>query len=220
MGTVLEMKFVPAIIMLFSLAACGNEIDSVGGGDIAKSLVAVSAAKFKGATSGNLGLTRDALEQVVTPVMLATIDSRNQQALLGEVQKNQGVVTWSTLDDVTISFRDGVIVATRGLGNDLMASDGSAVSRQAANKTRVYSHLNGEDKSIRRSFSCTIMPRGAEVVEIIQISYTVSRVTERCSADGVVFQNEYWFSSDQKMRKSRQWISEDVGYLTIEDLRR
>lgn len=214
------MKFAFAILAMLSLTACGNEVDSVGGGAIAKSLLASTSGALKGSTPGSLGLTRASLEQVVTPVLLATIDSRGQQALLGEVQTNQGVATWSTLDDVTISFRNGVIVATRGLGNDLMASDGAAVAKDGGARSRAYTHLSGEDRSVRRVFNCTTASRGGEVVEIIEISYPTTRISENCSANDLVFQNDYWFSTDGKLRKSRQWISEDVGYLTIEDLRR
>lgn len=221
MGTVLEMRYAAAIALICALSACGNQTDSLGGTDVAKALFSATTARATGTAPGNsLGLTRQALEQVVTPVQLATIDQRGQQALLGELEANQDVVTWSTLDDVTVSFRNGVIVATRGLGNDLMAAAGPAVQGRSGTVNRVYTHLNGEDQPVRRTFACTVLPRGTETIEIIEIAYVTSRVSESCTSGDLTFQNDFWLSSDQKLRKSRQWISEDVGFLTIEDLRR
>lgn len=205
------------------LSACGNEPDALGGAAMTKAMVTSTTSKLKKAEVATPQLTREMLKLVLTPVMLATIESRGQQAMIAEVQTNGPVATWSTQDDVTISMKGGVIVATRGLGNDLMAASVPAVVRQSAGsegRVRVHSYLNGEDQTVRRQFACSTAALGQETIVIVEISYSATRIRETCTSDDASFQNDYWFTSDQKMRKSRQWISEDVGYLTIEDLRR
>lgn len=167
-------------------------------------------------------ITRALLAQVVTPVMLVTVDDRNQQALIAEIQTNRGVATWSSVDDITLSLRNGVIVATRGFGADLMAADVPDISGRSGGKahSRVHTLLNGEDRAVQTSYVCGVRSAGIKMIEIVEISYETTHIIESCAGGGLRFVNDFWFTSDQTLRKSRQWVSPDVGFLTIEDVRR
>ena len=219
------MKYAPGLglISLLALAACGSDTDPASNTAVVRSFAASALGSVKASAPASERMTRARLAEVLTPVMLTTIENTGHQALIAEIETNGPVATWSSVDDITISLRNGVIVATRGFGADLMAATVPAVSRSSGGGqtyTRVHTLLNGEDQAVRTQFACTMQNYGAKTVDIVEISYQTSHVIESCTADGVSFRNEYWISGDQKMRKSRQWISPDVGFLTIEDVRR
>lgn len=210
------------LVFLMALSACGSATDTASNTEVLRAFAASATGRMK-APETVAPITRATLAQVVTPVMLVKIDKTGQEALIAEIQTNGGVSTWSSIDDITISFRNSVIVATRGFGADLMAAAVPAISRSSGGgtgHTRVHTLLNGEDNTVRTRYACTLQNAGSKIVNIVQIAYETTHIIESCAADGLRFQNEYWFSGDQKMRKSRQWISPEVGFLTIEDVRR
>lgn len=213
------------LIGLLFLSACGSEADtsSNSNADLLRSVAASTVARVKGSEAAAEPMTRARLAEVVTPVMLLTVDASGKQALIAEIQTNQGVATWSTVDDITISLRNGVIVATRGFGADLMAAAVPAVLSgvgQGQSHRRVHTLLNGEDKPIRTQFTCTFRNDGSQVIDIVEVKYQATQITESCVASERRFENVYWISGDRQMRKSRQWISPEVGFLTIQDVRR
>ena len=208
---------------LFGVTACGNDTETSPNAAVLRSFAASGAAKVKGTEGAAAPMTRARLAEVVTPVMLVTWDRTGNEALIAEIQTNGNVATWSSVDDLTISMRNGVIVATRGFGDDLMAASVPAVSRHSgggAEHVRVHTLLNGEDQAYRTQFTCRFQNAGFQDIDIVQINYRSTHVIESCHAGDIRFQNEYWISEDQKMRKSRQWISPAVGYFTIRDVRR
>ncbi|MFN7224189.1 MAG: YjbF family lipoprotein [Paracoccaceae bacterium] len=219
----MKLLFGAGLVGLVVLSACGNDVDKSSNTEVIRALSASTAAKIKGASAPIERMTRARLAEVVTPVMLLSVDASGKQALIAEIQSNGGVETWSTVDDITISLRKGVIVATRGFGADLMAASAPVVSRAVGNgqsHSRVHTVLDGEDKPVRTHFTCTFQINGQQVIDIVEIKYNLTQVTEDCVADTVRFRNLYWMTDDQHLRKSRQWISPEVGFLTIEDVRR
>ncbi|MFN4154412.1 MAG: YjbF family lipoprotein [Paracoccaceae bacterium] len=211
------------LMSLLFVAACGSDKDPSSNTEIVRAFAGSAIGTVKGSAPAPARMTRARLAEVITPVMLVTINNTGHEALIAEIQTNGGVSTWSSVDDITISLRNGVIVATRGFGADLMAAAVPAVSRSNGGGTahvRVHTLLNGEDQPVRTQFACIMQNVGQKVIDIVEISYQSTHVIETCAADGERFQNEYWISNDQKMRKSKQWISADVGFLTIEDVRR
>jgi hypothetical protein len=224
MGTVLEMKasLSTALIALVALSACGNETDSSAANQVVRAVAATSLAKVKGGGAGEPQMTRARLAEVVTPVMLVTVENSGQEAMIAEVQTNRGVSTWSTVNDITISLRDGVIVATRGFGADLMAADVSPVSKGVGGgpaHRRTHTVLNGEDQAIRTEFTCRFRNGGTKTIEVVEIFYQTTQIVESCVAGRLSFENQYWLDIGQKMRRSRQWISSDAGYIIVSDVR-
>lgn len=213
-----------AAAISITLAGCGNDPESFASARLVQGIAKESTSSVRGkAPTAPPKLTRAVLAQVLTPVMVVRLESRGQQALIGQVETNGDVETWSTVDDITISFRHGVVVATRGLGADLMAAagpSGGQLSSSVPSFLRTHTTLNGLDQPTKRQLSCSTSSNGMQSIDIVEVSYRATHIVESCTTDGGSIQNDYWIDAAGKIRKSRQWIGQEIGYLEIEDLRR
>lgn len=126
-------------------------------------------------------------------------------------------MTWISSDGITLGYRGGLLVATRGLGPDLMAADTgqalAAVRSGSGSYVRIYDYLDGEDQAVRRSFVCSVKNKGSEVIEIYELKLTLRKVIESCSNPEFQIRNTYWISNRNRIRQSKQWIGPDVGYV-------
>jgi len=186
-------------------------------------------------------ITRARLDTVTTPLLLAEIPAQAAQATLipwgenvGEnVGQNVGVVTWRTGDNVSLAFAAGVIVATRGLGDDLMSADvtgtvqalttggvgtGGVGTGAAAQYPRHHSYLDGENQTIFRSFLCQMGAAVPEQINSFGLLRDVSRRVETCYSLEETIENTYWTGSDGTLWRSRQWLGPRLGYMTTERL--
>ena len=139
------------------------------------------------------------------------IPSTGAAAILLPAATNAGVSTWRTADGVTVSLTDGIVVATRGLGHDLMTADvrGTGAAMQgttAQDYARRMRYLNSDAKDVFLSFTCSMRQgsSGGNGQRLLQ---------ETCHSDTASFTNNYWFDSTDRVQRSRQWISPEVGYL-------
>jgi len=211
-----------SLTLCLGLAACGNDTESFAEAKLVRSVL---TDRVGGATPGAATprLDRATLANILTPVQAVTRESTGQQAIIANVAVNNGVETWSSVDDVTISLRNGVLVATRGFGADLMAADvpsRAGLLALGSTHTRAHTMLNGLDQAVRTLYTCSVTKREPQAIVVVEISYQTTHVVETCSGGDQTFENAYWFDRAQNLRKSRQWVGADVGYLLIEDLRR
>lgn len=143
------------------------------------------------------------------PVLIVELEKSSQAALLVGVAVNDRVITYLTLDDVSLAIADGVLIATRGLGFDLMAADVSDFERALVSgggpTKRVHRYLDGEGKLFNRTFACDVAIEGRTI-------------TETCEGEGQAFTNTYATNAIDWIISSRQWIGPEHGYIRIEDL--
>ena len=169
-------------------------------------------------------ITRKAIDASPVKVLLAGIESRNAFATLSPVGENAGVISWVSGDSIGLSFRRGVLVATRGLGQDLMVADVSgplAVLRSGGGHAiRIHDYLDGENQVTRRRFQCNIQTIGREVLAIYGLTIATKHVVENCENPDFSFQNHYWLSSGSKIWQSRQWIGPELNYVFVQQLSR
>lgn len=213
------------LALLFSallvLSACGSDTEAF---PVARHVQGIAKAKL-GKSKPNeqpAPITRSLLAQVVSPVQLITIEQFEKQALIAEIARNGGVETWSTVDDVTFATRDGVLVATRGLGDDLMSAATPSRAQLSAGGNsfnRRYVHLDGLDQTQTTTMTCTTSQSQSETIEIVEKTYQSRRVVETCVSSGQRIENTFWWDGTGKLRKSRQWVSPKIGSILIEDLR-
>lgn len=169
-------------------------------------------------------LSRDQLDQVEEPLLLAEIPDMNVAATLVVQSERGDVRTWITGDQVSLAFSDGVLVGTRGLGQDLMSADVTR-TRQVLNGApgtsyylRFHSYLDGENQTVFRSFQCRVTAMKDEIVTLFERRYTTRMIEETCNTPDIAVVNRFWQGRGGILWKSRQWVSPGVGYLETERL--
>ncbi|RUS58930.1 YjbF family lipoprotein [Pseudorhodobacter sp. E13] len=217
------LRMLALAIMAMTLASCGSDKSST---DVTGSVKVIATAmtgfmrKDQPTQVQDLGLTRAALATLPVPAKRITLEKYGQQALVVQIGTNKDVETWSSVDKITLSMRNGVVVATRGLIDDLMTASVPSLSMlsHGSSHTRTHSLLNGEDKPRVLRFDCQVARHGRVNLTIVERSYTTQHVTETCTGAEGSFTNEYWLEAGGKLRRSRQTISDFVGPMTIDSL--
>lgn len=214
-------RFRAAAALLLALAACGSadnaQTASAFLGDFTRSVRPGAAP----AAPADLGLTRAALAGISTPVQLVSLDQSGISALIGPLGSNNGVDTWSSADNRSISYRQGIVVATRGLSGDLVSASVPTLGQIAAGSgshNRVHFYLDGLDQTERQDFRCTLSSAGSETITIVGLGYPTRRIDEDCSGAAGSFRNSYWIEGGTNLRQSRQYVAKEAGFLVTKRL--
>jgi hypothetical protein len=161
------------------------------------------------------------------PLLLARLLEAGTAARMRPSGRNGDVVTWLSPDNISISLAGGVLVATRGLGADLMSAEVGETRRmlaghemRAGGYPRLHARLDGEHRMQFSSYLCHEAGRRPETITLGDETRQTIRVTERCTAPDIAFDNSYWLGPDGLMWKSRQWVGAEIGHLQTERLRR
>jgi len=170
--------------------------------------------------TGLTGTVPASAPQLVGPERLrVSIPSTEARATLGPVARRGDVTVWQTLDGITLSFRGGSLIATRGLGDDLMSADvagrlemlrRAGTADQSGYYPHIRSYLDGEDRTVFRGYQCRQVPptqTGAGRDGALR------RIEELCVSPTDRFTNLYWLTADGTMVRSRQWISPTIQYM-------
>ena len=167
-----------------------------------------SAAAAPNVEQMRAALTPEVLARINVPVILVQVPNRDAVALLTKVGTNQGVDTYLSADGISISLRNGMLVATRGLGFDLMRTDTkrplAAIAAAPQSISRTYDHLNGENHLISVTYDCSYT------------AITARQTQETCTSSGQSFDNRYQRNGAGRIVNSRQWVSPQTGWLFIE----
>lgn len=134
-----------------------------------------------------------------------TLPDQNWSATFIPVTRRDGAVTWQTgstdAPRATLTIRNGVVIATRGLGDDLMASDTADLTRaksgaKSATGQRTNRYLRGNGDLQSTIFIC-------------DYSRTTEQFIERCTGARTSITNTYGTS------QSRQWLGPTLGYVEL-----
>lgn len=134
-----------------------------------------------------------------------SIPAQNWQMTFTPIAQRDGVVTWQAgtgLSAVSVATRNGVVIATRGLGDDLISSDISGVmaglAGQADSGQRAYRLLDGDGGQRNLVFICDYdRAEGAWV--------------ETCYGAKQDITNTY----PSNTGPSRQWLGPLLGYAEL-----
>lgn len=226
-----------ALAAFVALSACGN--DKSGGllGGVPVKALAQAALAQAGIGQGaatpaaapvapdaaQIAESRRVLEEAGTPLYIIQNKSLGFLAYFGKWGQNGDVETWSTQDYTAVSLRDGVVVATRGFGADIMSADLPPLSviRTGTGATRrVYDYNDAADQMLRYAFTCTLSAQSGVALTLIGKTYRTRLVQETCvPADGKAaagFVNSYWFDEAAKLRQSSQLLAPGIENLLLQ----
>jgi len=225
-----------ATLLAFALAGCS-------GGDFAGRTPVLDAVKLAASTVKSAGpgsralsagggatlpqgLTRAALAGVEGPLLLAQIEKTGASATLRLARSNGNHDTFASPDSLTMTFRSGILSASRGLSGDLLSAETEPTlaalrARRAASYPKALRYIGGDRQIILSRLSCEMQVVGPESIEVLEIAHGTTHLAEICTDKaGGQMRNDYWIGADQVVWKSRQFLHPALGYVTVQRLLR
>ena len=212
---------------LCGLLACGNSLELESGETRFIKLVQSEIKKSsepEAKVDARKIVTRSMIDTAKVPVLFSEIE-RGQNGTMLQYPGTGVGQTWLGADGSTITLENGILKATRGVGDDLM---GSEISRhiewenlRRSHYIRKLAYLREANQIKIFTYECTMrdtQKRGA--VEIFDAQFDVKHLKETCEGNGPEFTNDYWIGAGGLVRKSRQYHGEKIGYMTLERLDR
>ncbi|GGE21575.1 Group 4 capsule polysaccharide lipoprotein gfcB, YjbF [Gemmobacter megaterium] len=201
------------------LAACSNDPARTVGWDKARQALSAIGDSRK-PPSRVPALTPAQVDSSPVKLMFVVVESDGRGTGFGRIATNLGTETFASLDGITLTLRDGVLISTRGLPPDLMSSlapSAKAIALGQGSHPRSYQSLDGADRTVTLTYECHLRPEGQETLEIAGRRYATRVIDEVCIGDGSVFENRFWVDNRGKIRQSRQWTGTSVGNLRLSD---
>lgn len=224
-----------ALLALALVSGCSSDGSTAGqlGGLPVKALLQAAMAQLtgKGAETAaapaaapdpaQVAASRKMLEDAGVPLYIVQNKALGILAFVTKLAENGDVVTWSTPDYMAVSLRDGMVVATRGLGPDILSADAPTTQAVQAGKgttSRTYYFLDAADQQLRYDYSCSLKDMGRETITLIGKDYDTRRVDEACTGQQGSFVNSYWFDRAAKLRQSSQLLAPGIENLLVQKI--
>ncbi|GLQ34003.1 hypothetical protein GCM10007939_02860 [Amylibacter marinus] len=122
--------------------------------------------------------------------------------------QSRGEIKVLRADDSSLLIMNGVrLIQTVGLGLDLHSYHANVPAAQVQARFEAhYRHVKFQDQVGQLTLIC-----GS------QVSQAQPRIIdETCLGEDLKIENSFWFSHDgRRITKSRQWVSDEIGYLVI-----
>ena len=212
------MRLLPSIILFITfLSACTSddvvksEKEDLSG--IFKNITSKFTSKGKNIThTSAFPNSKKWLEQFKQPIILTSSTDKKNQATLVSLGNNEERLTWVSSDGISLSYDDGVLIATRGYSQDLLSlrynKPKKIFSSSYLEYYKTHRYLNGENRYNDIHFKCTGKKMVPRSIEIVEYTLLVEKYVETCVNKQYKYINEYdLLSGTTVVMKSKQWIS-------------
>ena len=155
-------------------------------------------------------------------ILISSLDEKNQATLVA-LGNNREKLTWVSSDGISLTFDQGVLIATRGYSQDLLSLKylnpvGLFGSKKIRYK-RVHRYLTGDNKYDDIVFQCLGKRGQPKPVLFLEYKITVDKFDEECVSDQHSYKNEYdLLSGTSVVIESKQWISPTNKYFRTYNL--
>ena len=210
-----------------ALSACGNSPELETGETKVIKIIKDKMDAPSGATAyidARKLVSREILDGVGVPILFVEIDRGQNGTLLQYPGEGIGQ-TWLAVDGSTVTLENGLLKATRGMGDDLMGSEISVTIDWSdlveVSYERRMAHLRLDNKTLIKEYSCTFTDMNSmETISLFDADFSVNHVQETCQGSAGSFVNDYYIDTEGLVRNSRQYQGDKIGYMTIARLDR
>ena len=221
------MKLVFSILLLSALSACGNSPELETGETKVLKIIKDKMDAPSGATAyidARKLVSREILDGVGVPILFVEID-RGQNGTLSQYPGEGIGQTWLAVDGSTVTLENGLLKATRGMGDDLM---GSEISHEInwsdfddVSYERRMAYLRFDNQTLINQYYCSLTDmNNFETVNLFDAEFSVNHLQETCRGAAGSFVNDFYIDTEGLVRSSRQYQGEKIGYMTISRLDR
>ena len=156
--------------------------------------------------------TNQWLAQFKQPVTLISSLDDKKQATLVALGNNKEKLTWVSSDGISLTFDQGVLIATRGYSQDLLSLKYKNPIVLFGSKTirykKTHRYLTSDNKHDDVDFQCLGKRGQSKPVLFLEYKITIDKYIEDCAGDQHSYKNEYdLLSGTSVVIKSIQWIS-------------
>lgn len=216
-----------AALAALALAGCS------GGNDVTPLELQVLEAgrdlvrKGRTPQAGLPAFRRADLDQVQGALLEVTNERAGQQGLMfastgRDVGDGGRIVVWRSADDVTLSMRNGVLTATRGMSGDLLSSEvqvAGPMPGPSSGGAHVQHVRSLDNRAVRLALACELSDLGTETIEIVERRHATRHLRQHCEGGGGTVINDFWIDSATGLVwQSRQWAGPHIGYLRFRQL--
>lgn len=221
------MRVIFSILVLLALSACGNSSELETGETKVLKIIKDKMDSPSGATAyidARKLVSREILDGVGVPILFVEID-RGQNGTLSQYPGEGVGQTWLGVDGSTVTLDNGILKATRGMGDDLMGSEISLEINwsdlEEVPYERRLAYLRLDNKTLINQYSCTLTDMNSmDTINLFDADFSVKHVQETCRGAAGSFVNDYFIDTEGLVRNSRQYHGEKIGYMTIARLDR
>ncbi|WBU62960.1 YjbF family lipoprotein [Paracoccus aerodenitrificans] len=158
------------------------------------------------------------------PLILVNLESTGATQVMAMTGENGGMRTYMTPNEQALIMRGGMLVGTKGLGNDLSVAEvqnsASLIrARRSGQATRTNRYVGGDSVERPLPMTCSIATGQGQSFALGGTSWNATQVVENCQGAGVEVQNTYLVTPSGQIPVSRQWVSPVLGYVTIQTIR-
>ena len=149
-------------------------------------------------------------------ILISSLDDKNQATLVA-LGNNEGKLTWVSSDGISLTFDQGVLIATRGYSQDLISLKYLNATNLFKSKNikykKVHRYLTGDNKYKDVDFQCLGKRGRSKPVMILEYKINMDKFVEECVNGQHRYKNEYYLLSGTSIViKSKQWISPSNKY--------
>ncbi|MFT3687578.1 YjbF family lipoprotein [Paenirhodobacter sp.] len=219
-----------ALLLAVALGGCGSESDKLAGPNLVKegAMSVASAAMFwkkkpPAKPVDAEAMARGALELNKGPLILASFET-GYTDIFGMVGENGAMRTYNSPGSRAIILRGGMLAGTRGFGFDMMSAETEGTgrlirARQAGQAKKVLRYLDGLGLERPLPLDCAVATGASTTYPFAGQSWSGQQVVERCTGSGLTITNTFIVSAEGRVVSSRQWVTPQVGYITIQTVR-
>ena len=169
-------------------------------------------------------VTRAKIDSAKVPLLYVELQSGQNGTLTLYPGKGKGN-TWLGVDGATITFDKGVLIASRGMGSDVMGGSTSISDWKKIKIGNTYnrklSYIRGDNDIYIKEFLCTVKKSDTEkIITVFQVQFDTTLFVENCRSATNEIENHYFVDELGVVRRSRQYHGDKTGYIITERLDR
>ncbi len=177
--------------------------------NIAKEMRTRPKEKTKVAEVKKTGLWLSKFNQ---PIILISSLDKTKEATLVALGNNEEKLTWVSADGISVSYDNGVLIATRGYSQDLLSlkykNPADLFSASEIEYDKVHRYLSGENNYHDLYFKCMGIKKFSKPIVILGNNLSVDTFVEKCEHSSYNYENEYdLLAGTTIVLRSKQWIS-------------
>ena len=146
------------------------------------------------------------------PIILVSSLDKTNEATLVALGNNEEKLTWVSADGISVSYDNGVLIATRGYSQDLLSlkykNPANLFSASEIKYDKVHRYLSGQNTYYDINFKCTGKKKFSKPTQILEYNLSVDTFVEKCKHSSYNYVNTYdLLAGTTIVLKSKQWIS-------------